>query len=435
MPSADSSDVLRDARAIHRAALEAVEPAAAVRRVLGLTFLPDDSRIFVIALGKAAPAMAAAAVEHLRSIGRQPEAGIVVSHTAAERPHPRVETAIGDHPVPGARSADASDRLGDLVRQVAPTDVVWVMLSGGTTSLIGAPVATMTVAELADLHSLLLSSGLAIGEMNVIRKRVSRWGAGRLARALEPAAVRVFAISDVPDDDLAALGSGPLAPDPTRVEDVTALLERSGLWERLPRSVRDLLTRDEGLATPGVRDPAFRHVSTVIVASNETAVRAALAHAESLGYRAALARTPLRGEAAAAGDALARELLDARRSGARVCLIAGGEPVVTITGEPNGVGGRAQELALAAARRLADAPDSAAFALLAAGTDGRDGPTDAAGAIVTPRVWRGISSAGRDPERDLAGHDAYRALDAVGALLRTGPTGTNVMDLAVLLAG
>jgi glycerate-2-kinase len=148
-----------------------------------------------------------------------------------------------------------------------------------------------------------------------------------------------------------------------------------------------------------------------------------------------LARTPLRGEAAAAGDALARELLDARRSGARVCLIAGGEPVVTITGEPNGVGGRAQELALAAARRLADAPDSAAFALLAAGTDGRDGPTDAAGAIVTPRVWRGISSAGRDPERDLAGHDAYRALDAVGALLRTGPTGTNVMDLAVLLAG
>jgi hydroxypyruvate reductase len=346
-----------------------------------------------------------------------------------------VETAIGDHPVPGARSADASDRLGDLVRQVAPTDVVWVMLSGGTTSLIGAPVATMTVAELADLHSLLLSSGLAIGEMNVIRKRVSRWGAGRLARALEPAAVRVFAISDVPDDDLAALGSGPLAPDPTRVEDVTALLERSGLWERLPRSVRDLLTRDEGLATPGVRDPAFRHVSTVIVASNETAVRAALAHAESLGYRASLARTPLRGEAAAAGDALARELLDARRSGARVCLIAGGEPVVTITGEPNGVGGRAQELALAAARRLADAPDSAAFALLAAGTDGRDGPTDAAGAIVTPRVWRGISSAGRDPERDLAGHDAYRALDAVGALLRTGPTGTNVMDLAVLLAG
>jgi glycerate-2-kinase len=426
---------VRDARDIYRAAIDAVEPASAVQRALAYTTVPRGARVFLLALGKAAPAMARAAVEHLRSIGEEPAGGIVISHTESERPHPRIEALVGDHPVPGAKSAEAAERLGDIVRQVAPTDVVWVLLSGGTTSLIGAPVATLTTRELGVLNELLLGSGLGIGEMNLIRKRVSRWAAGRLAVALEPAAVRVFTISDVPDDDVAAIGSGPLAPDPTSLDDIAALLNRAGLWTRLPPAVRDLFARDAVVRTPGAGNPVFRHVSTTVIASNATAVRAALARAEELGYRARPADTPLEAEAAIAGEGLARELLDAARDGSRRCLVRGGEPVVTLSGSPNGKGGRAQELALSAARHLAAAQTRpSALTLLAAGTDGRDGPTDAAGAIVTPDTWSAVARAGRDPARDLAAHDAYRALDAAGALLRTGPTGTNVMDLVILLA-
>jgi glycerate 2-kinase len=423
-----------DARDIHRAAIAAVDPVPLVRDALLFASVPPGARVFLIALGKAAPAMAKAAVESLRSRGMEPAAGLVVSHVEAPRPHPSVEVRVGDHPVPGARSAAAAERLGDLVRQVAPSDVVWVMLSGGTSSLIGAPVATLTMAELGEFNALLLGSGLDIAQLNVIRKRVSRWGAGRLARALEPAAVRALVISDVPDDDVAAIASGPLSPDPNTVDDVTGLLRDAELWTRVPPAVRDLLARDEAVETPKRDDPAFRHVTIGIVASNETAVRAALARATELGYATERAATALDAEAAAVGDALAVELLALARDPGPRCRVRGGEPVVSLgDASPNARGGRSQELALAAARRLAGADGRRAMALLAAGTDGRDGPTDAAGALVTPGTWRAIAEARRDPAHDLAAHDAYRALDAAGALLRTGPTGTNVMDIAVLL--
>ncbi|MGI8842220.1 MAG: DUF4147 domain-containing protein, partial [Gemmatimonadaceae bacterium] len=317
-----------------------------------------------------------------------------------------------------------------------PTDVVWVMLSGGTSSLIGAPNAAMSIAELADLNEVLLASGIDIAAMNIIRKRVSRWGGGRLALALEPAQVRVFGISDVPGNDLAALGSGPLVPDETTTQDVRALLRMKGLWMRVPAVVRELLMRDgETSETPKADNPAFRHVKTAIVASNATAVNAALQRASALGYRASLANAPLSGAAAAAGRELVRELLDAAASGVAVCLVSGGETVVDLTDRPpNAKGGRSQELALAAAAVLARGGANQRLALLAAGTDGRDGPTDAAGALVTPATWGAIAAAGRDPERDLLAHDAYRALDAAGALLRTGASGTNVMDIAIAAA-
>jgi glycerate-2-kinase len=307
------------------------------------------------------------------------------------------------------------------------------MLSGGTSSLIGAPNATMSIAELSDLNEVLLASGIDIAAMNIVRKRVSRWGGGRLALALEPAQVRVFGISDVPGNDLAALGSGPLVPDETTTEDVRALLRMKGLWMRVPAVVRELLVRDdETTETPKADNPAFRHVTTAIVASNATAVNAALRRAGALGYRASRANAPLSGAAAAAGRELARELLHAAASGAAVCLVSGGETVVDLTNRPhNALGGRSQELALAAAAELARGGALQRLALLAAGTDGRDGPTDAAGALVTQATWRAITDAGRDPERDLLWHDAYRALDAAGALLRTGASGTNVMDIAI----
>ena len=434
-PLSDHHRAERDALEIHRAALAAVDPAPVVRRALAFATVPPGARVFLLALGKAAPAMAAAAVASLRVQGIEPAAGLVVAHTESPPPHPRVAVVVGDHPVPGARSMAAAERLGGLVRQVAPRDLVWVLLSGGTSSLIGAPAATLTIAELGALHELLLGSGLDIAHINVIRKRVSRWGAGRLAQALEPATVRVLAISDVPDDEFEAIGSGPLSPDPTTANDVIALLRSAGLWTRIPAAVRDLLAREDAIETPKPGDGAFRSVTTEIIASNDTAVQAALERAAGMGYRSAQAVTSLDAEAALAGSALAGELLDAAGDGGPRVLVRGGEPVVSLgAAAPNARGGRAQELALAAARRLSEAADAPRpMVLLAAGTDGRDGPTDAAGALVTPRTWRAIADAGRDPARDLEAHDAYRALDAAGALLRTGPTGTNVMDIAVLL--
>ena len=428
------------AREIYRAALGAADPAPAVRRALAFATILPDARLFLIALGKAAPAMANAAVELLGAEGIEPVAGLIVSHVEFASPHARIESFTGDHPVPGLRSAAASARLVQLARHVAPSDAVWVLLSGGTSSLIGAPHSTLTGREFAELQELLLASGLPIGALNIVRKRVSRWGAGRLAQALEPARVRVLAVSDVPDDDVGAIGSGPLAPDSATSEEVKALLRSAGLWHRVPAAVRELLTRDDGPDTPKAGDATFRYVTTEIITSNGTAVDAAIAHARRLGYTAHRARTRLDGEAAGAGESLARELLgaaDARESSTPVCLVSGGETVVTLDGvPPNALGGRAQELVLSASRVLSNENDVArALVLLAAGTDGRDGPTDAAGAIATSGTWRAIAAAGRDPARDLARHDAYRALDAAGALLRTGPTGTNVMDIAVLLAG
>lgn len=431
---ADFSRIVCDADRIFRAALAAVDPGPAVRRALAFSTVPEGARIFLIATGKGATAMAAAAIAHLAEQDIEPAGGLVVSHTPGPSPHPRVDAIVGDHPVPGAASEAAAARLGDLVRQIRPDDVVWVMLSGGTTSLIGAPSSTATMADLGALHEMLLASGLDIAAINAVRRRVSRWGGGRLARALEPARVRVFAISDVPDDDLAALGSGPLVPDPTTASDVRALLQDAGLWERVAPAVRDLILSADDTVPAG--DSAFRAVTTEIIASNAMAVAAALATARSLGYAASPAGTALRGEASTAGQTLARELLARAAGGRPLCLATGGETVVALAGrEPNVIGGRSQELALAGAGVLAADPvHGLDAALLAAGTDGRDGPTDAAGAIVTPATWAAIADAGRDPARDLAAHDAYRALDAAGALLRTGPTGTNVMDIALALA-
>jgi glycerate 2-kinase len=319
---------------------------------------------------------------------------------------------------------------------------VWVLLSGGTTSLVGAPVEGLFPAELTGLYGVLLGSGLDITAMNRIRKRFSRWGGGRLARALAPARVRVYAVSDVIGDDLASIGSGPCVPDPTTAAELRRLLEDSSLWDLLPPSARRLLTAvetGEPAETPKPGDQAFARVSVELIASNRLALEAAAKRAAELGLARVIAETPLAGEAAAAGASVAALLLQhcgrgkipQPEDGALVparCLVWGGETTVTL-GESAGLGGRCQELALAAARALAGAGPG--IALLAAGTDGRDGPTDAAGAIVDGDTWNAIRGAGRDPERDLGAHDAYHALDAAHALLRPGLTGTNVMDVVI----
>ena len=437
--SANARRLLAD---LYRVATEAVNPGPALTSRLRAISPAPVRRPWLLALGKAAAPMAQAAVETLSEMGLEPAGGLIVAPRADASPHARLEVVAGDHPEPGKGSLAAAEALERTARRIGADDEVWVLLSGGTTALIGAPESGISSADLTSLYSLLLGSGLDITAMNRIRKRFSRWGGGKLARALAPARVRVFIVSDVIGDDLASIGSGPCVPDPATASEVRRLLERAALWDRIPAAARELVAAAEAgrkEETPKPGDQAFARVSLELIASNRLAVEAAARHAAAVGLIPEVAAEPLAGEAAAAGASLAAHLLqncgrfglpqpDGTQS-TRRCFIWGGETTVTLGDRAPGLGGRCQELALAAARVL----DAAApgVALLAAGTDGRDGPTDAAGAIVDGTTWRDAAAAGRDPVRDLEAHDAYRSLDAADVLLRPGLTGTNVMDVVI----
>ena len=424
---------------LYAAATRAAAPGPALSVSLGRLDFDPGTRVWIIALGKASTPMAQAAIDSLSSRGREPAGGLVVAPAESASPHPSLRTVPGDHPEPGPRSFAAAEALADVAAQVRSADEVWVLLSGGTTSLIGAPEPGLSAAELTHLYSLLLGSGLDITAMNRVRKRFSRWGGGKLARALAPARIRVYLVSDVIGDDLASIGSGPCVADPTTAAEVRDLLQHAGLWSLLPESARGLVASAEAgkiAETPKPGDQAFARVTLELVVSNRLALEAAAKRAAELGLTPEVVETPIAGEATAAGASVAAKLLYncARNSIPQPsCTIWGGETTVTLGQGPTGLGGRSQELALAAARVLEGAPRG--MALLAAGTDGRDGPTDAAGAIVDGETWSSIVKAGRDPARDLAAHDAYRALDAAGVLLRPGLTGTNVMDVVIGVCG
>jgi hydroxypyruvate reductase len=285
--------------------------------------------------------------------------------------------------------------------------------------------------------------------MNRIRKRFTRWAGGRLAAALHPAHVKNFTISDVIGDDLPSIGSGPCVPDTSSAVEVRTALGSAGLWENVPSGLREYLEaviRGAAPETPKPDHPAFRTTETILVASNRLALEAAARRAHDLGLEAFLLDTALAGEAAAVGRRLAARLVDydattvpgaqAGRVNKDTVLVWGGETTVTLTADA-GLGGRSQELALAAsevldtaARRLGGSAGHR-FTLLAAGTDGRDGPTDAAGGFADATVWTAIRRAGRDPAKDLASHHGYDALTAGAAIFKTGMTGTNVMDIVL----
>lgn len=428
------------------AALGAVEAERVTRSALEKLPLPAGSVLRALSVGKAAPRMAEATRQWADASALHLVRSLVVAASPADITAPDTRTTIlsGDHPVPGDASIEAAERIASFIGESSVDDAVLVLLSGGATSAIAAPIDAIAADDLRATFEQLLASGLDIGAMNAVRKRCTRWGGGRLAAALAPRPTHLLAISDVPGDDLATIGSGPCSPDPRTASEVVSLLHAPGsLWGTLPRTVRAYLERaasGEEPETPKPGDAIFARVRTAVIATNRDARRTAARRASASGLDGiSISDRPLAGNAADCGRQIARELLGARamqrRAGAvrsqPMCIIWGGETVVTL-GSGQGLGGRNQELALAAACELAAAGTAAeGITLLAAGTDGRDGPTDAAGAIVDAATCGAIRAAGRDPERDLSCHDSYRALDAAGALLRTGPTGTNVMDLAI----
>ncbi len=385
----------------------------------------------VLAVGKAAPTMAAAAAAALRSAGIPLVGGLVVA-TGAAPAIDGFETAVGDHPAPGAGSLAAADRVGELLARVRAEHTLLVLLSGGASALVGAPADGVDPAELRALHEGLLRSGADIGTMNAIRRRVARWGAGRVAAAVAPAPVRCLLVSDVAGDDPATIGSGPCAPDPVTAAELLALIERERLRDAVPPGIRRWIAdvaagrRPE---TPKPDDAAFASVETRVVLSNADALRGAALAAAQLAARPTIAGDELWGDARDAGRRCARVLLE--RAGVPGVVLWGGETTMTLPADAP-PGGRCQALALAAAEVLHEAGDAArGVALLAAGTDGRDGPTDAAGAIVDGATWARVARAGGDPAALLRAHASHRALALAGDLLRTGATGTNVRDVVV----
>jgi hydroxypyruvate reductase len=340
----------------------------------------------------------------------------------------------GDHPVPGRHSFAAAAKIAEITPGRRGNDVAIVLLSGGASSLIGAPLRGMNDADLVTLFELLLGSGLDIASVNAVRKRFSRWGGGRLALALAPAATHCLAVSDVADDDLAVIGSGPCVPDELSVKDVTSLLQRANLLGRVPQTHRDYLNavaRGTIPETPTKSHPAFAHVTARVIGNTRLAVEGAAAAARERGFVTDVLDARLTGEAARAGESIARHVLDA--DGAASGWVWGGETSVTLrdVGSHTG-GGRCQELALAAARVLATAGDRAnGVSILAAGTDGRDGATESAGAVVDATTWARIADAGRDPAHALATHESNGALRAAGALIPRRDTGTNVNDVVI----
>ena len=430
---------------LYEAAVAGAAPGPITADAMRAIDVRPGQRLWLFAFGKAARPMAAAAVEGLELSGHTIAAGVVIAPDEQASPHPAITALGGDHPIPGRRSLAAAQRIGELAAGVRGDDLVLVLISGGATSLIGAPLRGMVEADLVHLYELLLRSGLDIREMNTVRKRFARWGAGRLAVALAPAHTQALLISDVESDDPADIASGPCTPDPNSVHDVIGILERTGLLGRISPSMREYLAavaRGAIAETPRAGDPAFARVTTRIIGSNRLSTEAAARRATQRSMAVVNRGSVLTGDAARCGATLASSLLERARDGWRGCVIWGGETTVQLgapasDGGGDGdsatpLGGRCQELALSAARVLAEGGAAARHVtLLAAGTDGRDGPTDAAGAFADATVWEAIRVRGHTPELALARHESYAALDAVGALHKRGHTGTNVRDVVI----
>ncbi len=407
-------------------------------------------RVVIAGLGKAAAPMAGAVEDLLED---RLEGGIVSVKHGHAGPLNKVRLIEAGHPVPDEGSVRAGHEILALLGSLGADDLALVLITGGGSALLDAWPDGITLDDARETFRILLECGAPIQDVNTVRKHISLVKGGQLARAASPARVLTLVLSDVIGDPLSSIASGPTVPDPTTFADALAVLEHFEVRERVPDVVLNRLTageRGEIPDTPKDGDEAFRRVETLIIGNLQRAVAAAAERARVHGFTPHILTTTQEGEAAAVGRTLARLLIETGLGAGPVappcCLIAGGETTVTLTGGSDeddgadtteaagipGRGGRNQELALAAAGELAG---RRGVVLLSAGTDGTDGPTDAAGGVVDGWTWGRAEAAGLDPADHLRRHDAYPLLKTAGGLIRTGPTMTNVMDIILMVAG
>ena len=442
----NDQDLRGIARQIVDAALCAADPASAVKRSLVLDGdllsvvgqdidLSQYDKIIAVGAGKAGAPMSAA-LEGI--LGDRLIAGKVVVKDGHSGPTRTISISEASHPVPDERGVAAGKEIAALLEEHAgPRTLVFSLLSGGGSALLVGPAQGISLADKQAVTAELLACGADIGEINTIRKHLSMLKGGNLARLAGKSKVVSLIISDVVADRLDVIASGPTVPDLSTWEDVREILQdRFGIWDKLPQSVRTRV--EQGLAgqipdtlKPG--DPMLERVSNHVIGSCRGAVEFAATKAEELGFRPLILSTTIQGETkdiARMHAAMAREVLETGNPLPRpCCLISGGETTVTL-GEDHGLGGRNQEFALAACLDLAGLDG---VLLVSAGTDGTDGPTDAAGAWADGRTDSRARAAGMNPREYLARHDAYHFFQRLDDLIITGPTRTNVMDVRLAL--
>ncbi|MBX9660171.1 MAG: glycerate kinase [Nitrospiraceae bacterium] len=440
LPASPARSILRR---VIGAGLRAADPAHALLNLVHRTGhrlqvgrrsydLRSFDRVVVVGAGKASARMAQTLE---RVLGVYLDGGLIVVKTGHRLPTKRITVIEAGHPVPDRAGLVAAERLRARVAEVGSRDLLIVLLSGGASSLIPAPVEGVSLADKQQLTQLLLRSGATIQEINVVRKHLSTIKGGRLAEATNARIVTLI-LSDVIGDELTAIGSGPTAPDPSTYREAIAIMKRRRIWTKAPASIRRHLQRgDRGEIgeTPKPGTARFRRVQHEIIGNNAMALAAAAETAKREGLHTVLFSPPLIGEASRAANmfvSLTERLSEGKGIVRRpYCIVAGGETTVTVTGR--GKGGRAQEFATAAAYEIAGLHKTWIAAI---GTDGTDGPTDVAGAVVSGSTldqakWKGVNL-----RRALTQHNTYPALHALQSHIVTGPTGTNVNDLYLLLA-
>ena len=417
---------------VFRAGISAADPRVVTRQaVLALEGVAPAA--WVIAVAKAAHGMASGAVEAIRARRTSVAGGLIVAHEHSPTATHGLPYIQGNHPVPGVGSQLAADNLTNLAAETTDTSDAIVLVSGGATSLIATPVDGLDAKDLRDTFAALLASGADIQLMNAIRTRLLRFGAGRLALALKCRRIHCLIASDVIGNDPASIASGPCVPDLMTAAEVRLRAKNADVWSKLPVNTRKRLDAMADGSAPDVPPPdapRFESTTVNVILDRTNAEHGAAVDAQALGIPTVVRSTPLTGDAATAGKQFAKEIGNRTPAGPQ-CVIWSGETTVSL-GSSSEPGGRCQEFALACAGVL-EQSDASGITVLAAGTDGRDGPTDAAGAIVDAFTWSAIRNRGIDPAAALRHHASYHALEVADALLKTGATGTNVNDLVIAL--
>ena len=436
-------DLKQTAERIFMSGVAAVDPSAAIKklvtrdrdrlRVAGREYdLATFDRVFVVGTGKAGASMSAAVEDLLGDRITEGAVNVKYEHTCALK---TIALAEAGHPVPDAAGEAGARKILELLGGTTERDLVVCLISGGGSAIMPLPADGLTLADKQETTAQLLACGASIDEINAIRKHISAVKGGRLAQAAHPARLITLMLSDVIGDPLDVIASGPTVPDESTYEQCLDVLRRYGIEEQIPTPVRERLAA--GAAgklpeTPKPDDPAFRAAQNVVVGSNIIAVRAAAEEARALGFNTMVLSSFVAGETkevARVHAAIAREICSSGNPlGRPACVISGGETTVTIRG--SGLGGRSQEFALAAA---IDLDGTERVGMLCAGTDGTDGPTDAAGAYANGTTAARARSLGLSPWAYLQNNDSYHFFEKLGDLLKTGPTRTNVMDLRIVL--
>lgn len=425
-----------DLTAIFQAGVAAVSPDQAILShlhtdgdrlcICGRNYDLSQGHVIVLGAGKGAAPMAMA-LENM--LGGRIDNSLVVVKYDHGLPLEHIMLAEAAHPVPDEAGANATRQMLQLAQAAGPEDIVICLITGGASALTPAPVSGVTLNDLRALTHAMLDCGATIHEINTLRKHLSQFSGGRLAQAAAPAKVVALIVSDVVGDNLDVIASGPTAPDDSTFDDCMKIIAHYGLAESLPETVMSHLQQGcigKQPETPKSANPVFDNVQMELVATNSLALEAAAAQARNLGYTPQILTTCMTGNA----ENRARELVaQLRNAPAGTCLLAGGECTVQITGQ--GKGGRNQHMALAASLLL---EGESSLAALFAGTDGTDGPTDAAGGFALSQTAARIRSQA-SPDALLHNNNSYEALALAGDLLITGPTRTNVMDMAILVSG